>query len=729
MNLDSLNDRQKEAVLHTDGALLVMAGAGSGKTRVLTQRIAYLIKEKGVMPYNILALTFTNKAAAEMKERITRAVGSEAREVWAGTFHSVCAKILRIDGAYIGYTSDFAIYDNTDQTSLIKKIIKSLNIKDEDLKPKFVISEISKAKNAMVDPKQYEDDLSGLDEKREHVAKIYTLYQDHLKKNNAMDFNDLILKTLELFKANPEVEKKYARRFEYIHVDEYQDTNLPQYFLVRLLSLHHGNICVVGDGDQSIYSWRGADIRNINEFEKDFAGAKVVKLEQNYRSTSNILNLANAVIANNTGRIEKDLWTQKKGGTKPTYYCAKSGSDEARYVLSQILKGYDEGRKFSDFAIMYRTNSQSSEFEQVLMQYRIPYKIVGGLKFFQRLEIKDVHAYLRLVVNPDDSVAGMRVINSPKRGIGAKSVERILQYVDVHNLGFMPAIKECISEGLFKGKALQGLKDFVNVIDSARDGIEDKKPSELLAEILDLSGYTLSLLNENTKESMARVENIDELVSQVMNRENKEAGLTLGQYLEDISLMSEQDDINSEVEDKVLLMTLHSAKGLEFPVVFLVGLEEGIFPSFYAESEGTLDEERRLCYVGITRAEEELYITHAEIRFRFGKQKANRASIFIEEMPEDMLESKNGRIKKEYVKNEEKVSRVKTKANITKPVMVNEYSADDFMIGTKIKHSFFGKGTIIKIDNDGHDTELVVAFDSKGIKKLMLSKSPIDILS
>ncbi len=729
MNLDSLNNRQREAVLYTEGPLLVMAGAGSGKTRVLTQRIAYLIEEKGVMPYNILALTFTNKAAQEMKDRITNAVGVEARDVWAGTFHSVCAKILRIDGAYIGYSSDFAIYDQTDQTSLIKKIIKSLNIKDEDLKPKFVLSEISRAKNAMVDAEQYQDNLSSFDEKREHVAKIYKLYQDHLKKNNAMDFNDLILKTLELFKANPEVEKKYARRFEYIHVDEYQDTNLPQYFLVRLLSLHHGNICVVGDSDQSIYSWRGADIRNINEFEKDFAGAKVVKLEQNYRSTSNILDLANAVIANNTGRIEKALWTQKKGGTKPKYYCAKSGGDEARYVLSQILKGYDEGRKFSDFAIMYRTNSQSSEFEQVLMQYRIPYKIVGGLKFFQRLEIKDVHAYLRLVVNPDDSVAGMRVINSPKRGIGAKSVERILQYADVHNLGFMDAIKDCINEGLFKGKALQGLKDFVNVIDSAREGIEDKKPSELLAEILDMSGYTLALLNENTKEAMARVENIDELVSQVMNRENKEEGLTLGQYLEDISLMSEQDDINSAVEDKVLLMTLHSAKGLEFPVVFLVGLEEGIFPSFYAEAEGNLDEERRLCYVGITRAEEELYITHAEFRFRFGKQKVNRASIFIEEMPEDMLESKNGRIKKDYVKNQEKVSRVKTKANITKPVMVNEYSADDFMIGTKIKHSFFGKGTIIKIDKDGDDAELVVAFDSKGIKKLLLSMSQIDILS
>lgn len=729
MNLDHLNERQREAVLHTEGPLLVMAGAGSGKTRVLTQRIAYLIQEKGVKPYHILALTFTNKAAGEMKERIAKAVGPAANEVWAGTFHSVCAKILRIDGAYIGYGSDFAIYDNADQNSLIGKIIKSLDISDEDLKAKTVLSEISRAKNLMLGPKDYEASLSSQDERGARIAKIYAIYEDHLRKNNAMDFNDLIGKTLELFKKSPETEKKYAQRFEYIHVDEYQDTNQPQYYLVRLLSLHHGNVCVVGDQDQSIYSWRGADIRNINEFEKDFAGAKLVKLEQNYRSTSNILNLANALIANNRDRIKKNLWTDKKVGSKPRYYCARSGGDEARFVLSQILKGYEDGRKFGDFAILYRSNSQSNEFEQTLMSYRIPYKVVGGLKFFQRAEIKDIHAYLRLVANPNDTVAGMRVINAPKRGIGDKTLEKILQYGDLYDLGFMDAIDRCIEEELFKGKALAGLKEFSQLIREVREGIEEKRVSEILAELIDKSSYTLTLLNEKTQEAMSRVENIDELVSQIMNRESKDEGLTVSQYLEDISLMSEQDDLSSDAEDKVLLMTLHSAKGLEFPVVFLVGMEEGIFPSFYAEKEGNLDEERRLCYVGITRAEEELYITHAEIRYRFGKEKVNRASIFIEEMPEDMLDASNGRIKKEYVKNDGPVSRVKAQSTSTQPLAESVYESDDFAVGTKIKHKFFGKGTVIKIEGHGEDTELMVAFDNKGIKKLLLSKSPIDILS
>ncbi len=729
MDLSGLNARQREAVLHTEGPLLVMAGAGSGKTRVLTQRIAYLIKEKGVMPYNILALTFTNKAANEMKERISKAVGTNIREVWAGTFHSVCAKILRIEAESIGFTSDFAIYDAADQLSVIKKIMKSLNINDEELKPKFVISEISRAKNSMIDYKDYEENLSTRDKTYEDVVRIYALYQDYLKKNNAMDFNDLILNTLELFKKNPEIEKKYSERFQYIHVDEYQDTNLPQYFLVKLLSLHHGNICVVGDQDQSIYSWRGADIRNINEFEKDFKGAKLVKLEQNYRSTSNILNLANSLIANNQGRIKKELWTDKNLGSKPKYYCAKTGFDEARYVLSQIMKGYDNGRKFSDFAIMYRTNAQSSEFEQIFMQHNVPYKIVGGLKFFQRAEIKDIHSYLRLVVNPHDSVSGMRVINSPKRGIGTKSVEKILQYADAHRLGFMDAVRDCVDERLFKGKALKGMEQFCTVIEEAREGLENKKTSEVIAEILDKSGYTLALLAENNKESMSRVENIDELVSGIMNRESQQEDLTVSQYLEDISLMSEQDNIDSDEEDKVLLMTLHSSKGLEFPVVFLVGLEDGIFPSFQSQFSNNIDEERRLCYVGITRAEEELHLSHAELRFRYGRQKTNRVSIFIEEMPEDMLELKQGRVKKEYVKNDGRVARVKSKRDNTAPLVVsNDYISDDFDIGTKVKHSFFGKGTVIKIDRQADDAELVVAFDKKGIKKLLLSKSPIDII-
>ncbi len=600
---------------------------------------------------------------------------------------------------------------------------------EEDIKIKFVISEISNAKNANKNPSDYSIEVETYDKRREYVAEIYKKYQEHLVKNNAMDFNDLILNVLLLFKENPDIEKKYANRFEYIHVDEYQDTNLPQYFLLRLLSLSHGNICVVGDGDQSIYSWRGADIRNINEFEKDFAGAKVVMLEQNYRSTSRILDLANEVISNNRGRKEKKLWTDKKGGRKPKYYCAKNSRDEAWYVFNEIMKGYDEGRKFSDFAIMYRTNSQSSEFEQVFMSNRLPYKIVGGLKFYQRAEIKDVHAYLRFVINPDDTVSGMRIINNPKRAIGAKTLEKILQFQDLHSLGFLEVIDRIIEEKLFKGKAMQGLEDFSELIHGVREGIEDKKTSEILSEIIDKSGYNLNLLQENTKESLNRVENIDELVSQIMNRESKEEGLTLQKYLEDIALMSEQDDIANNSDDKVLLMTLHSAKGLEFPVVFLVGLEENIFPSFFAEEEGNIDEERRLCYVGITRAERELHISHAELRYRFGSEKVSKPSRFLDEMPDEMLDVK-GKIKKEYTKNDGEVSRVKsTSYSSSSPVMtISQVDEDDVIIGSKIKHKFFGKGTVIKTQKRDGDTELTVAFDSRGIKKIMLSMSDIDIL-
>lgn len=728
MDLKKLNDRQLEAVKYTDGALLVLAGAGSGKTRVLTYRIAYLIDDLGVDPYSILALTFTNKAANEMKHRIESVVGDRAAYVWAGTFHSVCSKILRRHASELGYSSNFAIYDSADQKSLVKSIMKSLNLDPKDLSPNFVLSEISMAKNKMLSVSDYRDSTF-LDDDRERVADIIPIYNKVLFDNNAMDFDDLIIKTIDLFKSSDEILGIYSNRFKYIHVDEYQDTNSSQYILVKLLSSVHKNICAVGDQDQSIYSWRGADIRNIRDFEKDFESAKTVLLEQNYRSSANILGLANALISNNDDRIDKNLWTESASGEKIRYYLANNEEDEARYVAKTVMEGRNKGRNFGDYAVMYRSNSQSRDFEQFFAVNGIPYKIVGGLKYYDRKEIKDLLAYLRVVLNPNDSVAGLRVINEPRRGIGAKTVEKIMRFASVNEIGFLEAVQRAIDEKLFKGKAREGLVDFFGSIQSSVKMLDNSKPSEILNNILSRTGYLKILEDARTMESNSRIENIQELISQIMNLESTRENFTLADYLEDVSLLSDVDQIDEDESGAVLFMTLHSAKGLEFPVVFMVGLEENIFPSYYASTgDRGIDEERRLCYVGITRAMEELHVTHADMRFRFGKHSVNRPSVFLEEMPEEFLERITP-AKREYINNDGPVSRVKMNGKFSdEQRSVSALSADDICVGSKVKHKFFGRGVVIRMNDRSGDKELLVAFDDKGLKNLMLSSAPLDVL-
>ncbi len=723
MDLSTLNERQREAVKFTEGPLLVVAGAGSGKTKVLTSRIAYLIDEKKIEPWNILSLTFTNKAAEEMKSRIKLVVGELADYVWAGTFHSICSKILRIHAGELGYSQNFVIYDTTDQKSLIKSIMKTLCISDKSISPKHIRSEISRAKNCMMDPNAYLESATH-DPDGERIGAVYKAYNSELKANNAMDFDDLILKTIELFKENLDILESYSEKFKYIHVDEYQDTNMMQYQLIQMLAGKHGNICVVGDQDQSIYSWRGADIRNIKEFESDFSGAKTILLEQNYRSTKNILDLANAVISNNEDRIEKKLWTDNALGDKASYFCAKSEEDEARYVARTIMDGVNSGRDFSDFAIMYRTNAQSRDFERFFAINNIPYKIVGGLKFYDRKEIKDILSYLRVILNPDDRVAAFRIINEPRRGIGAKTIERITRYAEINSLGFMDSIRESLEEKLFKGKIFKGLSEFYALIGSCSEMMDNSPPSDIVKHILTATSYTASLLEAKTPEARAKLENIEELISHIMNREAENPDYTLAEYLQETSLVSDQDDIDSDERGNVLLMTFHSAKGLEFPEVFMVGMEETIFPSYYTEDRD-MEEERRLCYVGITRAISKLHVTHAEMRFRFGRHQVNRPSIFLEEMPEDLLE-RISPIKREYVKNDGPVARVK-KVESSRPKKVLDSS--EIMLGTKVKHKMFGKGVVIRMNPRNGDTEVLIAFDNKGLKTMMLSMAPIEIIS
>lgn len=722
MNLSTLNENQKKAVTTTEGPLLLVAGAGSGKTRVLTMRIAYLIEEKGVNPWNILALTFTNKAAAEMKQRIRDQVGERADDIWSGTFHSVSSKILRRHAELLGYSSNFLIYDGYDQKSLIKSIIKSLGYIEKEIGLNLVFSRISKAKNAFVGPDEYYD-KSNMTPEDLAVSKIYGKYIELLKTNNAMDFDDLILKVIELLERNEDIRKKYADKFRYIHVDEYQDTNVSQYRLIKLLA-DSNNICVVGDEDQSIYSWRGADIRNIKEFTKDFKNATLIKLEQNYRSTANILNLANSIIVNNMDRIDKKLWTSSEEGARASYYLASSEEDEALFVGKKIDEMCRDGRNYSDFAILYRSNAQSSDFEKVLTRGRIPYKIVGGLKFYERKEIKDLHSYLRLVMNPSDAVSAARIINEPKRGIGSVSVDKILRFADAEGLGFMSALAAVVENRMFGGEQLKSMKYFCDMIMGLHERLDDLKPSEILDEILDKTGYLLSLINEGTQEAKARLENIEELISQVMNMEAKDPDVRLAQYLEEVSLLSDQDEIDEESDNKVLLMTLHTAKGLEFDVVFMVGMEENIFPSYYALAEGSLEEERRLCYVGITRAKKQLFLSNAEMRYRFGKHQVNRPSVFLEEMPEELLDKIN-EPNVEYTRNEEAVSRAKP---IVRQTGIKSDDIEDYSVGMKVKHRMFGTGVIIKITPRDKDRESLVAFDKRGLKRIMLASGELDII-
>ena len=639
---DTLNPPQQEAVFHTEGPLLILAGAGSGKTRVLTHRIAHLIADKGVNPFNILAITFTNKAAQEMRERVDKLTGADGMSVWVATFHSTCVRILRRYIDRLGYDNRFTIYDSDDQKTLMKEICRKLNIDTKKYKERSLLAQISHAKDEMITPDEMEMNAGG-DFNQKKVAQVYREYQAALKSNNALDFDDLLVKTVELFQNCGDVLESYQEKFRYIMVDEYQDTNTVQFKFVSLLAARYGNLCVVGDDDQSIYKFRGANIGNILGFERVFPDAKVIRLEQNYRSTKNILNAANEVIANNAARKEKRLWTENPEGEKLHFRQFMNGFEEAEYVIGDIAKKKREHlADYRECAILYRTNAQSRLFEEKCLKANIPYKIVGGINFYARKEIKDLLCYLKTIDNSADDLAVRRILNVPKRGIGATTVGRVQDYADYMNVSFYDALRVA-EEGPSIGRSLNKIEGFVTFIQSLKSKAQAYSVTEILEEVIDLTGYVDELKAEDTEESRARIENIDELISktvsyeEAMKAEGREA--TLSGFLEEIALIADIDTVDPD-QDYVLLMTLHSAKGLEFPQVYLTGMEDGLFPSYMSvdsEDPDALEEERRLCYVGITRAMQDLTLTHAKRRMTHGETHYNRPSRFLNELPEELL--------------------------------------------------------------------------------------------
>jgi DNA helicase II / ATP-dependent DNA helicase PcrA len=728
--LSGLNPEQQEAVKHTDGPLLIMAGAGSGKTRVLTHRIAYLMAEKSVAPWNILAITFTNKAAREMKDRVAKIVGGAAEDIWISTFHSMCVRILRRDIDRLGYSRNFTILDTTDQLSVIKNVLKDKNIDTKKFEPRSLLGSISGAKNELISPEEYVKTAN--DPYTSIVASVYTEYQKRLRKNQALDFDDLIMTTIQLFMRVPEVLETYQRKFQYIHVDEYQDTNRAQYMLVKQLASRFQNLCVVGDSDQSIYRWRGADISNILSFEKDYPRAKAVFLEQNYRSSKRILLAANEVIKRNANRKPKNLWTENQEGNKLVYYRATNEQDECYFVAGIIKQLIDIGkRKASDFAILYRTNAQSRVMEEVLLKSNISYNIVGGTKFYDRKEIKDILAYLRLIANPDDDISLARIINVPKRGIGATTLDKLANYATIHDMSIYEALQMVELVGL-SGKATNALVEFRDQLKHWVQQQDFLSVTELVEEVLDKTGYRDMLKNEKTLEAQSRLENIDEFLSVTKNFEEKNEEKSLISFLTDLALVSDIDKLDEEEmkdQGQVVLMTLHAAKGLEFPVVFLMGLEEGVFPhsrSLFEDEE--MEEERRLAYVGITRAEENLYITNAESRTLFGRTNMNPVSRFISEIPEDLLESANA----EKETSSPFSSGAKRPDPKRPPVMRPMASttggeAIGWKVGDKAQHKKWGTGTVVSVKGEGESKELDIAFPSPtGIKRLLAKFAPIE---
>ncbi|MEL4028695.1 DNA helicase PcrA [Caldifermentibacillus hisashii] len=721
--LAGLNKEQQQAVKTTEGPLLIMAGAGSGKTRVLTHRIAYILLEKGVNPYNILAITFTNKAAREMKERINVILGGAADEIWISTFHSMCVRILRRDIDRIGINRNFTILDTTDQLSVIKGILKDKNIDSKKFDPRGILSAISSAKNELIDAKQYGKYTGNYFENI--VSDVFEEYEKRLLKNHSLDFDDLIMKTIQLFKRVPEVLEYYQRKFQYIHVDEYQDTNKAQYQLVHLLAAKFQNLCVVGDSDQSIYGWRGADIANILSFEKDYPNAKVILLEQNYRSTKNILQVANHVISNNVKRKPKNLWTDNEKGEKIQYYRADTEQGEALFVTGKIKELVEtKQRKFSDFAILYRTNAQSRAMEEMLVKANIPYTIVGGTKFYDRKEIKDLLAYLRLVANLDDDISFVRIINVPKRGIGATSLDRIAQYALQNEMSMFRALGEVERIGL-SAKAMKACREFYQMLSGLNQMQEYLSVMELTEEIIKRTEYREMLQAEKTLEAESRLENIDEFLSVTKNFEESSEDQTLIAFLTDLALVADIDQLDKEenVKDAVVLMTLHSAKGLEFPVVFLIGLEEGVFPhSRSLMEENDMEEERRLMYVGITRAEEELYITNAQIRTLYGHTNINPASRFIEEIPDEFIDRLNEQKRNVHVRDQHQVRPVFRPAQSTTGGEDIRWRAGD-----KAIHKKWGVGTVVSVKGEGDHMELDIAFPIPvGIKRLLAKFAPIE---
>ena len=731
---DSLNEEQKKGVFTTEGPVLLLAGAGSGKTRVLTHRAVYLIEELGVNPYHILAITFTNKAAGEMRERIDDMVGYGSENIWVSTFHSTCVRILRRFIDHIGFGTNFTIYDTEDQKTIMKDICKRLEIDTKMYKEKSFLAAISSAKDELISPEAYALRAQG-DFRKMKEAAVYREYQQVLRKNNALDFDDLIVKTVELFQSDMEVLDYYQERFRYIMVDEYQDTNTAQFQLIKLLAGKYKNLCVVGDDDQSIYKFRGANIYNILNFEKEFPNAVTIKLEQNYRSTQNILNAANGVIANNVGRKAKRLWTENEEGEKIAFHQFETGFDEADYVAKDIRSKVREGMyHYGDCAVLYRTNAQSRLFEERFITASIPYKIVGGVNFYSRREIKDLLAYLKTIDNAMDDLAVRRIINVPKRGIGATTLSRVQDYADANGLTFYNALKMAEEIGTI-GRASAKIRPFVMLIQSMRSKLPYISVSELLQEIIEETGYVRELEAENTEEAQQRIENIDELISKAVTYEESEEEPTLSGFLEEVALVADIDSVD-ETQDYVVLMTLHSAKGLEFPQVYLAGMEDGLFPGFGAicaeNPTAEIEEERRLAYVGITRAKERLSISCARMRMMRGETQYNKVSRFVKEIPRELLA---GTIQKEKMPDIPKPSMMAKNAFSAKPMALRRTGVPearnfgnsamkkqlDYAVGDTVSHLKFGTGVVKQIIDGGRDYEVTVDFSGVGVKKMFAS--------
>lgn len=741
--LAGLNPKQQEAVLHTEGPLLIMAGAGSGKTRVLTHRIAYLIEEKNVNPWNILAITFTNKAAREMKERVNGILGQGGQDVWVSTFHSMCVRILRRDVDAIGYDRNFTILDGSDQLTLMKRILKELNIDPKKYDPRSILGAISNAKNELLTPETYAERQGSFFE--EIVARCYDAYQKALRNNQSMDFDDLIMNTIRLFEENEQVLTYYQNKFHYLHVDEYQDTNHAQYTLVNMLAVRFRNLCVVGDADQSIYGWRGADMQNILDFEKDYHDATVILLEQNYRSTKSILDAANQVIKNNSNRRDKNLWTDNQSGEKITYYRADSERDEAQFIVSKIKEEIQtNNRSYNDFAVLYRTNAQSRVIEDTLVKSNVPYTMVGGHKFYDRKEIKDIIAYLNIINNPRDGVSFERVINTPKRGIGAASVEKLRNFAMMHDWSMVEAAQN-VDLANISGKAGRMIGEFAMMITQFQEMIAYLPVTELVDQVLERTGYLDELKNQRTLEAESRLENLEEFrsVTQEFDKRNAveeddaanapEEKLAI--FLNDLALVSDLDDYQEE-SAQVTLMTLHAAKGLEFPIVFLIGMEEKIFPlSRSLMEEAELEEERRLAYVGITRAEESLFLTNAFSRTLYGKTQYNQPSRFVAEIDESLLNSvgiqpqpKTATFGSPFNTNSNQM-KPKYQQATREPVMNKTASGgenESWNPGDKVQHKKWGIGTVVKVSGNSKDVELDIAFPQQGVKRLLAAFAPIE---
>lgn len=731
---DSLNDMQKEAVYQTEGPVLILAGAGSGKTRVLTHRIAYLIEEKGVNPWNILAITFTNKAAGEMRERVDQLVGFGSESIWVSTFHSACVRILRRFIDRLGYDTNFTIYDTDDQKSLMKEVCRYLQIDTKMYKERALLSAISSAKNEMISPEEYRLDAEG-DFSRKKIAEVYAEYEKQLRANNALDFDDLLVKAVQLFQTQPDVLEYYQERFRYIMVDEYQDTNTVQFRLIQILSSKYRNLCVVGDDDQSIYKFRGANIKNILNFEEEFPDAVVIKLEQNYRSTSTILNAANAVIRNNHGRKDKTLWTENPEGEKLVCRQFDNAYDEADYIAGAIQKKVkEEGASYNECAVLYRTNAQSRMFEERFVSTNIPYKVIGGVNFYARREIKDLLAYLRTIENGRDDLAVRRIINVPKRGIGLTSINRVQEYAIQKEIGFYEALRAAdLIPNI--GRAVSRLESFTALIEHFKEESGRMTPLALLNDIIETLDYESYLEEIDMEDAESRIENVEELKSKVASYEEscEQTGEqpTLSGFLEEVALVADIDNLDEE-SDYVVLMTLHSAKGLEFPYVFLAGMEDGLFPSYMtitADDPMELEEERRLCYVGITRAMKELTLTCARRRMVRGETQYNKSSRFLREIPEELLgghkELHKEKPQMEIARNQ---AYAKAKAafhsqafGIKKPVQQFKVASGEgpgYDVGDRVRHMKFGEGLVTAITEGGRDYEVTVEFDMVGVKKM-----------